>query len=240
MQGIPGKVSSSVFYWLLKHVIVGPLMRVIWRPWVTGLENVPKEGPVILAGNHLSVIDSFFMPLMAERRVFFLAKQDYFIGRGFSGWFVKNFMLATGQLPIDRGGGKGSEASLNTGLEVLGRGDVLGIYPEGTRSPDGRLYRGRTGIARMIIESGATVVPVIMIGSERAMPIGAKVPKIRRIGTVFGEPLDFTRFHGLGDDRIVLRSITDEIMHSLRALSGQEYIDVYASTVRSRSAASAR
>jgi len=226
-----------VFYWLLKHVLVGPFLRVIFRPWVTGLENIPREGPVILAGNHLSVIDSFFLPLMVERRVYFLAKSDYFTGRGLRGWLIRNFMLATGQLPIDRGGGKASEASLNTGLQVLGRGDVLGIYPEGTRSPDGRLYRGRTGIARMIVEAGVPVVPVVMVDTEKAMPIGSSLPKIRRIGTVIGEPLDFRRFSGLGDDRVVLRSITDEIMHALRALSGQEYVDVYASTLRRPAAA---
>jgi len=226
-----------VFYWLLKHVLVGPFMRVIFRPWVTGLENIPREGPVILAGNHLSVIDSFFLPLMVERRVYFLAKSDYFTGRGLRGWLIRNFMLATGQLPIDRGGGKASEASLNTGLQVLGRGDVLGIYPEGTRSPDGRLYRGRTGIARMIVEAGVPVVPVVMVDTEKAMPIGSSLPKIRRIGTVIGEPLDFSRFSGLGDDRVVLRSITDEIMHALQALSGQEYVDVYASTLRRPAAA---
>jgi len=226
-----------VFYWLLKHVLVGPFLRVIFRPWVTGLENIPREGPVILAGNHLSVIDSFFLPLMVERRVYFLAKSDYFTGRGLRGWLIRNFMLATGQLPIDRGGGKASEASLNTGLQVLGRGDVLGIYPEGTRSPDGRLYRGRTGIARMIVEAGVPVVPVVMVDTEKAMPIGSSLPKIRRIGTVIGEPLDFSRFSGLGDDRVVLRSITDEIMHALQALSGQEYVDVYASTLRRPAAA---
>lgn len=226
-----------MFYWLLKHVLVGPFMRVIFRPWVTGLENIPREGPVILAGNHLSVIDSFFLPLMVERRVYFLAKSDYFTGRGLRGWLIRNFMLATGQLPIDRGGGKASEASLNTGLQVLGRGDVLGIYPEGTRSPDGRLYRGRTGIARMIVEAGVPVVPVVMVDTEKAMPIGSSLPKIRRIGTVIGEPLDFSRFSGLGDDRVVLRSITDEIMHALQALSGQEYVDVYASTLRRPAAA---
>ena len=229
-----------MFYWLLKHILVGPFLKAVFRPWVTGLDNIPREGPVILAGNHLSVIDSFFMPLMIERRVYFLAKSDYFSGKGLKGALTRRFMLATGQLPIDRGGGKASEASLNTGLGVLGRGDVLGIYPEGTRSPDGRLYRGRTGVARMILEAGVPVVPVIMVGTDKAMPIGAAIPRIRRIGTVIGEPLDFTRFQGMGDDRIVLRSITDEIMHALHEMSGREYVDVYASTVRNKATASAR
>ncbi|MFT4231746.1 MAG: lysophospholipid acyltransferase family protein, partial [Leucobacter sp.] len=148
-----------MFYWIFKHLIIGPFLKTIYRPWVEGAENIPASGPVIIVGNHLSVIDSFFMPLMIDRRVYFLAKSDYFTGRGLKGWLVKNFMLAVGQLPIDRSGGKASEASLNTGLSVLDRGDVLGIYPEGTRSPDARLYRGRTGVARLVLESGALVVP---------------------------------------------------------------------------------
>jgi 1-acyl-sn-glycerol-3-phosphate acyltransferase len=166
--------------------------------------------------------------------VYFLAKSDYFTGRGPGGWLVKNFMLAVGQLPIDRSGGKASEASLNTGLSVLDRGDVLGIYPEGTRSPDARLYRGRTGVARLVLESGATVVPIVMIDTEKAMPIGVKIPKIRRIGTVIGKPLDFSRFEGMSADRFVLRSVTDEIMLEIQKLSGQQYVDVYASSVRNR------
>lgn len=221
-----------MLYWIFKHLVIGPFLKTIYRPWVEGAENMPSSGPVIIVGNHLSVIDSFFMPLMIDRRVYFLAKSEYFSGKGLKGWFVKNFMLAVGQLPIDRSGGKASEASLNTGLAVLDRGDVLGIYPEGTRSPDARLYRGRTGVARLVIESGATVVPVVMIDTEKAMPIGAKVPKIRRIGTVIGKPLDFTRFSGMSTDRFVLRSVTDEIMLEIQRLSDQEYVDVYASSVR--------
>ncbi|WP_053352894.1 MULTISPECIES: lysophospholipid acyltransferase family protein [Leucobacter] len=223
-----------MLYWIFKHLIIGPLLKTIYRPWLEGAENIPATGPVILVGNHLSVIDSFFMPAMIERRVYFLAKSDYFTGKGLKGWLVKSFMLAVGQLPIDRSGGKASEASLNTGLAVLDRGDVLGIYPEGTRSPDARLYRGRTGVARLIVESGATVVPIVMIDTEKAMPIGAKVPKIRRIGTVVGKPLDFTRFAGMSADRFVLRSVTDEIMLEIQKLSGQSYVDVYASSVRNR------
>ena len=228
-----------MFYWIMKHLIAGPLMKTVFRPWISGSENIPETGPVILVGNHLSVIDSVILPLMVERRIYFLAKSDYFSGRGVKGWLIKQFMLASGQLPIDRSGGKASEASLNTALGVLDRGQVLGIYPEGTRSPDGRMYRGRTGVARMIVESGATVVPVVMIDTEKAMPIGRSIPKIRRIGTVIGKPLDFTRFEGMGSDRFVLRSITDEIMYELRELSQQEYVDVYASSVRNRAKAAA-
>ncbi|WP_336659723.1 lysophospholipid acyltransferase family protein [Leucobacter sp. USHLN153] len=223
-----------MLYWIFKHLIIGPFLKTIYRPWVEGAENMPASGPVIIVGNHLSVVDSFFMPLMIDRRVYFLAKSDYFTGKGLKGWLVKTFMLAVGQLPIDRSGGKASEASLNTGLAVLDRGDVLGIYPEGTRSPDARLYRGRTGVARLVVESGALVVPVVMIDTEKAMPIGAKIPKIRRIGTVIGKPLDFSRFAGMSADRFVLRSVTDEIMLEIQKLSGQTYVDVYASSVRTR------
>lgn len=225
-----------MFYWIMKHLVVGPISKMIFRPWIVGAENIPADGPVILASNHLSFIDSVFLPLMIQRRVFFLAKSEYFKGRGIKGWLTKNFMLATGQLPIDRSGGQASEASLITGLGVLDKGNVLGIYPEGTRSPDGKMYRGRTGVARMILESGAPVIPVAMIDTDKAMPIGSKMPKIRRIGTVIGEPLDFSRFQGMQSDRFILRSVTDEIMYELNKLSGQTYVDVYASSIRNRPA----
>lgn len=223
-----------MLYWIFKHLIIGPLLKTVFRPWVEGSENIPASGPVILVGNHLSVVDSFFLPVMVDRPVYFLAKSDYFTGKGVKGWIVKKFMLGVGQLPIDRSGGKASEASLTTGLSVLERGDVLGIYPEGTRSPDARLYRGRTGVARLVLESGAVVVPVVMIDTEKAMPIGQRIPRIRRIGTVIGKPLDFSRFSGMSADRFVLRSVTDEITLAIQELSGQEYADVYASSVRAR------
>ncbi|MGA0565792.1 lysophospholipid acyltransferase family protein [Rathayibacter sp. KR2-224] len=229
-----------MFYWLLKYVVAGPALCAIFRPWVIGLENVPKDGAVILASNHLSFIDSLFLPLVVNRHVSFLAKSDYFTRRGPIGWLMKTFMKATGQLPIDRGGGPASEASLNTGLGVLARGEILGIYPEGTRSPDGRLYRGRTGVARMILEGHVPVVPVVMIGTQEIMPIGSRLPRVRRVGVVFGDPLDFSRFEGLEGDRFILRSITDEIIYSLHGLGGQEYEDVYASTVKERRSALAR
>lgn len=229
-----------MFYWIMKHLVVGPISKMIFRPWIVGAENIPADGPVILASNHLSFIDSVFLPLMIQRRVYFLAKSEYFKGRRIKGWLTKNFMLATGQLPIDRSGGQASEASLITGLGVLDKGNVLGIYPEGTRSPDGNLYRGRTGVARMILESGAPVIPVAMIDTDKAMPIGSKLPKIRRIGTVIGEPLDFSRFRGMQSDRFILRSVTDEIMYELNKLSGQTYVDVYASSIRNRPAKATR
>jgi 1-acyl-sn-glycerol-3-phosphate acyltransferase len=223
-----------MFYWLMKNIIAGPLLRGIFRPWVEGAEKIPATGPVILASNHLSFIDSIFLPLVIERDMVFLAKSEYFTGKGLKGWATKMFFKGTGMLPIDRSGGKASEASLNTGLRVLAEGQVLGIYPEGTRSPDGKMYRGRTGIARMVLESGVPVVPVAMIDTEKAMPIGSKLPKLRRIGIIFGEPLDFTRFAGMEGDRFILRAVTDEIMYELAGLSKQEYVDSYASTVKDR------
>ncbi len=229
-----------MFYWFMKNLVAGPILKTVFRPWVSGLDNIPKTGGVILASNHLSFIDSVFLPLLIDRRIYFLAKSDYFTGRGLKNWATKHFLLGTGMLPIDRSGGKASEASLNTGLEVLAKGDVLGIYPEGTRSPDGKMYRGRTGVARMVLEAGVPVVPVAMIDTEKVMPIGSKIPKVRRIGVVFGEPLDFTRFEGMEGDRFILRSITDEIMYELSRISGQEYVDVYASSVKDRIGARSR
>ncbi|PFG31466.1 lysophospholipid acyltransferase family protein [Paramicrobacterium agarici] len=223
-----------MFYWIMKNVIVGPLVTAIFRPWVVGAENVPTKGPAIIASNHLSVIDSIFLPLYLDRRISFLAKSDYFTGKGLKGWATRAFMNATGQLPIDRSGGKASEASLNTGLGVLGRGELLGIYPEGTRSPDARMYRGRTGVARMVLEAGVPIIPVVMVNTEQIMPIGTTVPRIKRPGLIFGEPLDFSRFEGLEGDRFILRSVTDELMYELQKLSKQEYVDVYATTVKDK------
>ncbi len=229
-----------MFYWFMKNLVAGPLLRSTFRPWVTGIENIPAKGGVILASNHLSFIDSVFLPLLVDRNLVFLAKSDYFTGTGLKGWATKMFFTATGMLPIDRSGGKASEASLNTGLRVLAEGRMLGIYPEGTRSPDGRMYRGRTGVARMILEGDVPVVPIAMIDTEKVMPIGTRIPQVRRIGVVIGEPLDFSRFAGLEGDRFILRSITDEIMYELSRLSGQEYVDVYATSVKEKRASAAR
>lgn len=223
-----------MFYWLMKYVVIGPVIKAIFRPWVVGRTNIPASGPAILASNHLSVSDSIFLPLMIDRPMSFLAKSDYFTGKGPKGWATRMFMKGTGQIPIDRGGGRASEASLNTGLQVLGRGDLLGIYPEGTRSPDGRLYRGRTGLARMALEARVPVIPVIMVDTGEIMPIGRSIPRVGRVGVVIGEPLDFSRFQGMEGDRYVLRSVTDEILVALQRLGEQEYVDVYASSVKNR------
>ena len=225
-----------MFYWLMKHWVIGPLLTTVFRPWVKGLDNVPRTGPLIVVCNHLSFVDSVFLPLMIDRQMAFLAKSDYFTGKGIKGWFIRFFMTSAGQLPIDRSGGKASEASLNAGLQVLAEGGVLAIYPEGTRSPDGRMYRGRTGVARIILEAHVPVIPAAVIGTEKVMPLGSNIPKVHRVGVVIGEPLDFSRFEGMETDRFVLRSITDEIIYEMNALSEQEYVDVYASTIRSQQA----
>ncbi len=223
-----------MFYWLLKRVLVGPLLHLLFRPWVEGIENIPREGPAIVASNHLSFSDSLFLPLVVPRRVTFLAKIDYFTGRGLRGRLTAAFFRQAGQVPVDRSGGRASEAALRTGLRVLGCGDLLGIYPEGTRSPDGRLYRGKTGVARMALEARVPVIPVAMIDTEKAQPPGQTLPNIRQVGVRIGRPLDFSRYYGLESDRFVLRSITDEIVYEIMRLSGQEYVDVYAASVKER------
>ncbi|MBB5791501.1 1-acyl-sn-glycerol-3-phosphate acyltransferase [Jiangella mangrovi] len=223
-----------MFYWLMKSVFLGPILKLIYRPWAEGVEHVPTKGGAILAGNHLTVIDSFFMPLVLDRKVSFLAKSDYFTQRGVKGWLKRVFFGGTGNVPVDRSGGRASEAALNTAIQILNEGDLLGIYPEGTRSPDGRLYRGKTGVARMALEARVPVVPVAMIGTAEMQPAGRIIPKLMRPGIRFGAPLDFSRYYGMENDRHVLRSVTDEIMYALMGLSGQEYVDVYAATVKAK------
>ncbi|HEX8970485.1 lysophospholipid acyltransferase family protein [Oryzihumus sp.] len=229
-----------MFYWVLKTIVLGPILKLLFRPWVEGEENIPPEGAAIFASNHLSFSDSIFLPLVVPRRMTFLAKSDYFTGRGIKGRLTAAFFKGVGQLPVDRSGGRAGEAALRSGLKVLRRGELLGIYPEGTRSPDGRLYRGRTGVARMALEAGVPVLPVAMVGTDKAQPSGKKLPKIMRIGVRIGKPLDFSRYEGMEDDRFVLRSITDEIMYELMLLSGQEYVDMYATSMKERLLAAAR
>jgi 1-acyl-sn-glycerol-3-phosphate acyltransferase len=221
-----------VFYQFLKYIVLGPILKLLFRPQVEGLENIPTEGAAILASNHLSFSDSIFLPLMVPRRVTFLAKAEYFNGRGIKGLLTKGFFKGVGQVPIDRSGGKASEAALRKGLEILRSGELLGLYPEGTRSPDGRLYRGKTGIARMALEAGVPVIPVAMINTFDIQPPGQVMPRIMQVGIRIGEPLDFSRYEGMSADRFVLRSITDEIMYELMQLSGQEYVDTYATKAK--------
>jgi 1-acyl-sn-glycerol-3-phosphate acyltransferase len=221
-----------VLYWVLKHFVIGPWLRILFRPWVEGLEHVPDKGAGILASNHLSFSDSFFLPLVVPRKITFLAKSDYFTGSGLKGFFTKGFFKGVGQVPVDRSGGRASEAALRTGLRVLNAGDLLGIYPEGTRSPNGTLYRGKTGLARMALEAGVPILPVAMINTYEIQPPGQLRPSLRRVGIRIGAPLDFRRYEGLEDDRFVLRSVTDEVMYELMSLSGQEYVDMYATRAK--------
>lgn len=221
----------------MKRVFVGPLLKLMFRPWVKGIENIPAEGGAIMASNHLAVIDSFVLPLMMDREIVFIGKSDYFTGKGIKGRLVAGFMKRVGTIPVDRSGGRASEAALRTGLRRLEEGGLFGIYPEGTRSPDGRLYRGKTGVARLAIESGSPVIPVAMVGTDIAQPIGKRIPKPVQLGIVIGEPLDFSRYKGMENDRFILRSVTDEIMYSLMSISGQEYVDIYAATAKARIAA---
>jgi 1-acyl-sn-glycerol-3-phosphate acyltransferase len=229
-----------MFYWVLKTLVLGPILRLLFRPWVEGEENIPPEGAAIFASNHLSFSDSIFLPLVLPRRITFLAKSDYFTGRGVKGRATAAFFKGAGQLPIDRSGAGAGDAALKSGLKVLRRGELLGIYPEGTRSPDGRLYRGRVGVARMALEAGCPVLAVAMIGTDKAQPTGKKVPKIMRIGVRIGKPMDFSRYEGMENDRFVLRSITDELMYELMLLSRQEYVDMYATSMKDRLLAAAK
>jgi 1-acyl-sn-glycerol-3-phosphate acyltransferase len=218
----------TVFYWVVK-ALLWPFLRLLFRPWTEGTQNVPREGPAILASNHLSFSDHFFAPLPLPRKVVFLAKAEYFTGRGLKGLVSKAFFSGMGQIPVDRTGGEASERALRTGLRVLAKGELLGIYPEGTRTPDGRLYRGKTGVARLALEARAPVVPTAMVGTFEFQPPGKIAPRLRiRPGVRFGKPLDFSRYYGMEHDRVVLRAMTDEIMYELMKLSGQEYVDEYA------------
>ena len=221
-----------MLYWLLKYVLLGPWLRLLFRPQVEGLEHVPRRGAAILASNHLSFCDSIFLPLVVPRRVTFVAKQEYFTEKGFKGALKRIFFTGTGTIPVDRSGGQAARAAIDTGLRVLRSGGLFGIYPEGTRSPDGRLYRGKTGVARLALESGVPVVPVAMLNADEIQPIGAVVPKIRRVRIRFGPPLSIAHHAGRTGERFVERAITDELMYELMQLTGREYVDVYAAKVK--------
>lgn len=221
-----------MFYLALKYVLLGPLLRLLFRPRVEGLQNVPEEGAAIIAGNHLSFSDHFLMPAILRRRITFLAKAEYFTGPGLKGRLIAAFFRSAGQIPVDRSGGKAADAAVREGLAVLSRGELLGIYPEGTRSHDGRLYKGRVGVARMALRARVPVIPCAMIGTYEVQPAGRRLPRIRPVTIRFGEPMDFSRFDGMDGERFVLRSVTDEIIYEIMRLSGQEYVDRYASDVK--------
>ncbi|KPC65091.1 lysophospholipid acyltransferase family protein [Streptomyces chattanoogensis] len=217
---------------IVLKAILGFVMRVLYRPKVEGMERIPETGPVILAGNHVTFIDSLFLGLVVKRPVYFIGKDEYVTGKGLKGRLMAWFFTSTGMIPVDRDGGHGGVAALMTGRRVLEEGKVFGIYPEGTRSPDGRLYRGRTGIARLTLMTGAPVVPFAMIGTDKVQPGGKGVPRIAPVTIRFGEALDFSRYDGMDRDRYVLRAVTDEVMSDVMELSGQEYVDMYATKAR--------
>jgi 1-acyl-sn-glycerol-3-phosphate acyltransferase len=221
-----------VFYWFLKWIAIGPLLRLVFRPVADGSEQVPETGPAILASNHLSYADWLFMPLTLPRRVTFVAKAEYFTTPGLKGWFQRKFFSGSGQVPIDRSGANAAEGALSAAKKVLAKGELFGIYPEGTRSHDGRLYRGRTGVARLALETGVPVIPVAVLGTDVVAPPGKKFGSFTRPVVHFGRPLDFSRYEGLENDRFVLRSVTDEIMYEIMRLSGQEYVDMYATRAK--------
>ncbi|MEU3409250.1 lysophospholipid acyltransferase family protein [Streptomyces sp. NPDC006670] len=221
-----------MFYHLLKHVLLGPLLRLLFRPRIEGLENIPDEGAAIVAGNHLSFSDHFLMPAILRRRITFLAKAEYFTGPGLKGRLTAAFFRSAGQIPVDRSGKDAGQAALREGLGVLAKGELLGIYPEGTRSHDGRLYKGKVGVAAMALGAGVPVVPCAMLGTFEIQPPGQTLPKIRRVTIRFGAPLEFSRYAGMEGERAVLRAVTDEIMYAILNLSGQEYVDRYAAEVK--------
>ncbi|WP_022888454.1 lysophospholipid acyltransferase family protein [Agromyces italicus] len=203
-----------------------PIALLVYRPTITGRENVPKRGPVILASNHLSFVDSVVIPLASPRPVQFLAKSSYFTGTGFSGWLSRTFFSAIGAVPVERGAGAAAQEALDAGRRILEQSEAFAIYPEGTRSIDGRLYRGRTGVAWLALTTGATVVPVGLIGTQEIQPVGAKLPRVRPVTVRFGEPLDLAH-HGPATSGRARRAATDEIMAAIHALSGQELAGQY-------------
>ncbi|GED88336.1 lysophospholipid acyltransferase family protein [Streptomyces sp. NPDC091412] len=225
-----------MFYYLLKYVLLGPLLRLVFRPRIEGLEHVPASGAAIVAGNHLSFSDHFVMPAILKRRITFLAKAEYFTGPGIKGRLTAAFFRSAGQIPVDRSGKEAGQAAIREGLGVLSKGELLGIYPEGTRSHDGRLYKGKVGVAVMALRAGVPVVPCAMIGTFEAQPPGKVVPRPHAIEIRFGEPLDFSRYAGLENEKAILRAVTDEIMYAILSLSEQEYVDQYAAVAKAEQA----
>jgi 1-acyl-sn-glycerol-3-phosphate acyltransferase len=221
-----------MWYWLFKYIFMGPLLTLMARPKTEGLEHIPDSGPAILASNHLAVVDSFVKPLVVRRRITFLAKAEYFTGKGIKGWFKRWFYTAAGQVPIDRSNADAAQAALDTAKRLLADGKLLGVYPEGTRSPDGRLYKGKTGLARLALETGAPVIPVALIGTNTLNPPGTTMWRFAKVTVRVGKPLDFSRFEGLAGNRFIERAVIDEVMYELMQLSGQEYVDIYAADVK--------
>ncbi|MER7668539.1 lysophospholipid acyltransferase family protein [Kitasatospora sp. NPDC096128] len=212
---------------LATRLVLKPVSRGIWRPAIEGIENVPRKGGVILASNHLSFIDSVVIPLTAPRRVHFLAKAEYFTGTGLKGRLSKGFFESIGAVPVERGTYRSAQASLESALEILEDGKAFGIYPEGTRSLDGRLYRGKTGVAWLALTAGVPVVPVALEGPEQILPVGKRLPRIKKVTVRFGEPLHFDELHGQARSLKARRQVTDEVMAAIQRLSGQEVAETY-------------
>lgn len=210
----------------MMRVVLAPAARLVYRPEVTGRHHVPRRGPVILAANHLSALDSVVIPLVAPRPVAFLAKAEYFRRPGLIGWLARSSLTAISAIPVERGGFRSARASLDLGLKVLEAGGAFGIHPEGTRSRDGRLYRGRTGVALLALATGAPVVPVAVLGTDTIQPVGSRLPRLGRVTVRFGAPLRFSADAGssAGEAR---RIVTDQIMTAIGELSGQERADAY-------------
>jgi 1-acyl-sn-glycerol-3-phosphate acyltransferase len=223
----------------MSRALAGPFLHVLWRPEITGSEHIPASGGAILASNHLSIVDSIFLPLMVNRPVTFAAKSEYFTGTRPIDRITGAYLRATKQLSVDRAQARAGQDMLEAALGLLRGGALFGIYPEGTRSPDGRLYRGRTGIGWLAVNSGVPVIPVAMSGTDRVLPPGQKVPRVAKIRITVGEPLTFESYQDLPSPARQRRAITDEVMKSIQVLSGQEYVPVYAS-VRKEELAAAR
>ncbi len=229
-----------MLYWVSKYVLLGPLIRVLTRPTIEGLHHIPRTGGAILASNHLAVADSFLLPLLVPRRITFLAKREYFVQPGLLGWIKKVFFTGVGQVPVDRSSASAAQAALDTAIRLLREDKLVGLYPEGTRSPDGRLYKGKTGVARMALDAEVPVIPVAMIGTDKVNPIGSRMWRPHHVHIRIGAPLDFSRYAGMSGDRFIERSMTDEIMYTLMELSGQTYVDTYAASVKERALTESR
>ncbi|QOV39923.1 1-acyl-sn-glycerol-3-phosphate acyltransferase [Streptomyces ferrugineus] len=229
-----------MFYYVLKYVLLGPLLRLVFRPRIEGLEHVPDTGAAIVAGNHLSFSDHFLMPAILKRRITFLAKKEYFTGPGVRGRLTAAFFRSAGQIPVDRTGKEAGQAAIREGLGVLSKDELLGIYPEGTRSHDGRLYKGKVGVAVMALKAGVPVIPCAMIGTFEAQPPGKVIPNIHPVTIRFGKPLDFSRYAGMENEKAILRAVTDEIMYAILSLSEQEYVDQYAAVAKAEQEAATK